>query len=48
MEFIERYNQLRFNLEFRELSEGARERINHNIMILAMAMDAPVWAEWGI
>ena len=48
MEYIERYRMLRFNLEFRVMGERSRTRAEHNIMILAMAMDAPEWAEWGI
>lgn len=48
MQFIERYRMLLFNLEFRTMGERSRERALHNIAMLAMAMDEPSWAEWGI
>ncbi len=48
MEFIERFNQIRFNLEFRSMGEAARRRAEYNLAMLAMAMDSPEWAEWGI
>jgi hypothetical protein len=48
MQYVNRFMQIRFNLEFREMSERARERAEMNLTILAMAMDAPEWAEWGI
>lgn len=47
MQFIERYRMLLFNLEFRTMGERSRERALHNVAMLAMAMDAQEWAEWG-